>query len=167
MLTDYKIILWPIWTPTQYRFSGVIMINEDDDQKNAPPPINRFSGTISFSRRKMQSRNLEQVRKMSTDKPPKRPKKNPSKESRLKGMLKKRRGWKWSDGYYSYSFQFWVLLLCGIFIKMLFDMWEFSWFVKRWYENCEQGTSWNFIRYFERYLGIVPTGFWSWSRFRI
>jgi len=53
------------------------MIDEDDDQKNAPPPINRFSGTISFSRRK---------------KPPKRPKKNPSKDSRLKGMLKKRRG---------------------------------------------------------------------------
>ena len=74
------------------RFSGVFMIDEDDDQKNAPPPINRFSGTISFSRRKMQSRNLEQVRKMSVDKRPKRPKKNPSKESRLKGMLKKRRG---------------------------------------------------------------------------
>ena len=68
------------------------MIDEDDEQKNAPPPINLFSGTISFSRRKMQSRNLEQVRKMSTDKPPKRTKKNPSKESRLKGMLKKRRG---------------------------------------------------------------------------
>ena len=68
------------------------MIDEDDDQKNAPPPINRFSGTIPFSRRKMQSRNLEQVRKMSVDKQPKRPKKNPSKESRLKGMLKKRRG---------------------------------------------------------------------------
>jgi len=65
------------------------MIDEDDDQKNAPPPINRFSGTISFSRRKMQSRNLEQVRKMSVDK---RPKKNPSKESRLEDMLKKRRG---------------------------------------------------------------------------
>ena len=65
------------------------MIDEDDDQKNAPPPINRFSGTISFSRRKMQSRNLEQVRKMSVDK---RPKKNPSKESRLEYMLKKRRG---------------------------------------------------------------------------
>jgi len=69
----------------------VIKYDEDDDQKNAPPPINRFSGTISFSRRKMQSRNLEQVRKMSVDKPPKRPKKNPSKESRLKGMLKKRK----------------------------------------------------------------------------
>jgi len=41
------------------------MIDEDDDQKNAPPPINRFSGTISFSRRRMQSRNLEQVRRMS------------------------------------------------------------------------------------------------------
>ena len=68
------------------------MIDEDDDQKNAPPPINRFSRTISFSRRKVQSRNLEQVRKMSIDKRPKRPKKNPSKESRLKGMLKKRRG---------------------------------------------------------------------------
>jgi len=68
------------------------MIDEDDDQKNAPPPINRFSGTISFSRRKMQSRNLEQVRKMSADKRPKRPKKNPSKESRLENMLKKRRG---------------------------------------------------------------------------
>lgn len=65
------------------------MIDEDDDQKNAPPPINRFSGTISFSRRKMQSRNLEQVRKMSVDKRPKRPKKNPSKESRLEDMLKK------------------------------------------------------------------------------
>ena len=65
------------------------MIDEDDDQKNAPPPINRFSGTISFSRRKMQSRNLEQVRKTSVDK---RPKKNPSKESRLEDMLKKRRG---------------------------------------------------------------------------
>ena len=51
------------------------MIDKDDDQKNAPPPINRFSGTISFSRRKMQSRNLEQVHKMSTDKRPKRPKK--------------------------------------------------------------------------------------------
>ena len=74
------------------KLKGVIMINEDDDQKNAPPPINRFSGTISYSRKKMQSRNLEQVRKMSTDKPPKRSKKNPSKESRLKGMLKKRRG---------------------------------------------------------------------------
>ena len=68
------------------------MIDEDDDQKNAPLPINRFSGTISFSRRKMQSRNLEQVRKVSADKRPKRPKKNPSKESRLKSMLKKRRG---------------------------------------------------------------------------
>ena len=68
------------------------MIDEDDDQKNAPPPINRFSGTIVFSRRKMESRNLEQVRKMSVDKRPKRPKKNPSKESRLKGILKKRRG---------------------------------------------------------------------------
>ena len=66
------------------------MIDEDDDQENAPPPINRFSGTISFSRRKMQSRNLEQVRKMSER--PKRPKKNPSKESRLEDMLKKRRG---------------------------------------------------------------------------
>ena len=65
------------------------MIDEDDDQKNALPPINRFSGTISFSRRKMQLRNLEQVRKMSVDK---RPKKNPSKESRLEDMLKKRRG---------------------------------------------------------------------------
>ena len=40
----------------------------------------------------LKSRNLEQVRRMSVDKPPKRPKKNPSKESRLKGMLKKRRG---------------------------------------------------------------------------
>jgi hypothetical protein len=71
------------------------MIDEDDDQKNAPPPINRFSGTISFSRRKMQTRNLEQVRRMSVDKRPKRPKrpkKKPSKESRLEGMLKKRRG---------------------------------------------------------------------------
>jgi hypothetical protein len=68
------------------------MIDEDDDQKNAPPPINRFSGTISFSRRKMQTRNLEQVRRMSVDKLPKRPKKKPSKESRLEGMLKKRRG---------------------------------------------------------------------------
>ena len=68
------------------------MIDEDDDQKNAPPPINRFSGTISFSRRKIQSRNLEQVRKMSVDKRPKRPKKNPSKESHLEDMLKKRRG---------------------------------------------------------------------------
>ena len=68
------------------------MIDEDDDQKNAPPPINRFSGTISFSRRKMQSRDLEQVSKMPVVKRPKRPKKNPSKESRLKGMLKKRRG---------------------------------------------------------------------------
>ena len=65
------------------------MIDEDDDQKNAPPPINRFSGTISFSRRKMQSRNLEQVRKISVDK---RPKKNPSKESRLEDILKKWRG---------------------------------------------------------------------------
>ena len=55
------------------------MIDEDDDQKNAPPPINRFSGTISFSRRKMQSRNLEQARKISADKRPKRPKKNLSK----------------------------------------------------------------------------------------
>ena len=68
------------------------MIDEDDDQKNAPPPINRFSGTISFSRRKIQSRNLEQVRKMSVDKRSKRPKKNSSKESRLKGVLKKRTG---------------------------------------------------------------------------
>ena len=68
------------------------MIDEDDDQKNAPPPINRFSGRISFSRRKLQSRNLEQVRKMSVDKRPKRPKKNPSKESSLEDMLKKRRG---------------------------------------------------------------------------
>ena len=68
------------------------MIDEDDDKKNAPPPINRFSGMISFSRRKMQSRNLEQVRKISVDKRPKRPKKNPGKESRLEGMLKKRRG---------------------------------------------------------------------------
>jgi len=68
------------------------MINEDDDEKHSPPPINRFSGTISFSRRKMQSRNLEQVRKMSVDKRPKRPKKNPSKESHLEGMLKKRSG---------------------------------------------------------------------------
>ena len=68
------------------------MIDEDDDQKNALPPINRFSGTISFSRRKMQSRNLKQVRKMSVDKRPKGPKKNPSKESRLEYMLKKRRG---------------------------------------------------------------------------
>ena len=68
------------------------MIDEDDNQKNAPPPVNRFSWTISFSRKKMQSRNLEQVRKMSTDKRPKRPKKNPSKESRLEDMLKKRRG---------------------------------------------------------------------------
>ena len=59
------------------------MIDEDDDDlKNAPPPINRFSGTISFSRRKMQLRNLEQVRRMSVDKQPKRPMKNPSKESR-------------------------------------------------------------------------------------
>ena len=74
------------------KLKGVIMINEDDDQKNAPPPINRSSETISFSRRKIQSRNLEQVRKMSVDKQPKRPKKNPSKESRLKDMLKKRRG---------------------------------------------------------------------------
>ena len=65
------------------------MIDEDDDQKNAPPPINRFSGTISFSRRKIQTRNLEQVRKVSANK---RPKKNPSKESRLEDMLKKRRG---------------------------------------------------------------------------
>ena len=70
---------------------GKIMIDEDDDQKNAPPPINRFSGTISFSRRKMQSRNLEQVRKISVDKRLKRPKKNPSKESRLEDMLKKGR----------------------------------------------------------------------------
>ena len=68
------------------------MIDEDDDQKNTPPPINRFSGTILFSRRKIQSRNLEQVRKMSVDKRPKRPKKNPSKGSRLEDMLKKRRG---------------------------------------------------------------------------
>ena len=68
------------------------MIDEDDDQKNASPPINRFSGTISFSRRKMQSRNLEQVRKMSVDKRPKGPKKNPSKKSRLEDMLKKQRG---------------------------------------------------------------------------
>ena len=69
------------------------MIDEDDDdQKNAPPPINRFSGTISFSRRKMQSRNLEQVRSMSVDKRPKHPKRNPSKKSRLENMLKKRRG---------------------------------------------------------------------------
>ena len=68
------------------------MIDEDNDQKNAPPPINRSSETISFSRRKIQSRNLEQVRKMSTDKPPKQPKKNPSKEPRLEDMLKKRRG---------------------------------------------------------------------------
>ena len=36
----------------------------------------------------LKSRNLEQVRKMSTDKRPKRPKKNPSKESRLEDMLK-------------------------------------------------------------------------------
>ena len=68
------------------------MIDEDDDQKNAPPPINRFSGAISFSRRKIQSRNLEKVRKVSVDKRPKRPKKNPSKESRLEDVLKKRRG---------------------------------------------------------------------------
>ena len=71
---------------------GKIMIDEDDDKKNAPPPINRFSGTISFSRRKMQSRNLEQVRRMSVDKQPKHPKRNPSKKSRLENMLKKRRG---------------------------------------------------------------------------
>ena len=68
------------------------MIDEDDDQKNTPPPINRFSGTISFGRRKMQLRNLEQGRKMSVNIRPKRPKKNPSKESRLEDMLKKRRG---------------------------------------------------------------------------
>ena len=68
------------------------MIDEDDDQKNAPPPINRFSETISFSRRKIQSRNLEQVHKISVDKRPKRLKKNSRKESRLEDMLKKRRG---------------------------------------------------------------------------
>ena len=37
----------------------------------------------------LKSRNLEQVRRISVDK---RPKKNPDKESRLEGMLKKRRG---------------------------------------------------------------------------
>ena len=68
------------------------MIDEDDDdQKNAPPPVNRLSGTISFNRSKkkigLQSRNLEQVRRR-----PKRPNKNPSKESTLENMLKKRRG---------------------------------------------------------------------------
>ena len=68
------------------------MIDEDYDQKNSPPPINLFLGTISFSLRKMQLRNLEQVSKTSVDKRPKRPKKNPSKESRLEDMLKKRRG---------------------------------------------------------------------------
>ena len=62
------------------------MIDEDDDdQKNAPPPINRFSGTISFNRNKkkmgLHSRNLEQVRRR-----PKRPNKNPSKESTLENM---------------------------------------------------------------------------------
>ena len=40
----------------------------------------------------LKPRNLEQVRKMSIEKPPKRPKKNQSKESRLEDMLKKRRG---------------------------------------------------------------------------
>ena len=68
------------------------MIDEDYDQKNSPPPINLFLGTISFSLRKIQSRNLEQISKTSVDKPPNQPKKNPCKESRLEDMLKKRRG---------------------------------------------------------------------------
>ena len=69
------------------KFESKAVSTKVDNCPNCDAPVKTKREKID-----LKSRNLEQVRKMSVDKRPKRPKKNPSKEPRLKGMLKKRRG---------------------------------------------------------------------------